>query len=153
VRLRTARRLPSSRSLLVSAVLLALAIPLVFPLYWMVSSSFKGTHETFAYPPVIVPEALRLDNFQQVFELQPFALQYANSLYIAVLNVAGTMILASLSGYAFARIRFPGRNLIFVLFLAALLMPLEVLIIPLYIIMRDLGWSRWWGRRPWWPRS
>jgi multiple sugar transport system permease protein len=87
-----------------------------------------------------MPEELRLDNFAQVFADQPFARQYFNSLYIAVLNVAGTLVISSLAGYAFARIRFPGRNLIFLLFLAALLMPIEVLIIPLYILMRDLGW-------------
>jgi multiple sugar transport system permease protein len=133
-------RLIQPRPLLLTAMLMALAIPLVFPLYWMISSSFKGTHETFAHPPVLIPEQLRLDNYEQVFALQPFALQYVNSLYIAGLNVIGTVFFASLAGYAFARIRFPGRNLIFVLFLSSLLMPIEVLIIPLYIIMRDLGW-------------
>lgn len=123
-----------------AALLLVMAIPLLFPLWWMISSAFKGTHEIFAYPPRLIPEALRLDNFEQVFIRQPFARQYLNSLYIAALNVAGTIAVSSLAGYAFARIRFPGRTMLFVLLVSALLMPLEVLIIPLYILMKELGW-------------
>ncbi len=127
-------------ALLLAAIMSVLAVPLLFPLWWMLSSTFKGTHEVFAYPPVIIPEALRLDNLRQVFTEQPFALQYWNSLYIAALNVVGTLLVASLAGYAFARIRFPGRSLLFVLLLSSLLMPIEVMIIPLYVLMRELGW-------------
>lgn len=127
-------------TLLLMLVLILLALPLVFPLWWMLSSSFKGNHEVFAYPPVMFPSSLRLDNLAQVFAEQPFARQYWNSLYIAFLNVAGTLVVSSLAGYAFARIRFRGRNVLFVLLLSSLLMPLEVMIIPLYVLMRDLGW-------------
>lgn len=121
-------------------VLLVMAIPLIFPLWWMVAAGLMGSHEVFAYPPRLFPEVLRFDNFEQVFVRQPFARQYFNSLYIAALNVAGTVVVSSLAGYGFARIRFPGRTFLFVLFVSALLMPLEVLIIPLYILMRELGW-------------
>lgn len=121
-------------------VLLIMAIPLIFPLWWMVAAGLMGSHEVFAYPPRLIPEVLRFDNFEQVFLRQPFARQYLNSLYIAALNVAGTVVVSSLAGYGFARIRFPGRTFLFVLFVSALLMPLEVLIIPLYILMRELGW-------------
>lgn len=123
-----------------AAVLVVLAIPLIFPLWWMVSAGFMGAHEVFAYPPRFAPETWRLDNFEQVFLRQPFGRQFANSIYIAALNVAGTILVSSLAGYAFARIAFPGRTVLFVLFLSALLMPLEVLIIPLYILMKELGW-------------
>lgn len=122
-------------------ILLALgAIPLLFPLWWMVASSFKATSEIFAYPPGLFPAGLRWENFAKVFELQPFARQFFNSLYIAILNVGGTLLFSSMAGYAFARIRFPGRDILFVLMLGALLVPLEVLIIPLYALMGELGW-------------
>ncbi|HUG04937.1 MAG TPA: carbohydrate ABC transporter permease [Candidatus Limnocylindria bacterium] len=106
----------------------------------MISAGFMGAHEVFAYPPRFAPETWRLDNIDEVFARQPFGRQFVNSVYIAALNVGGTIVVSSLAGYAFARIPFPGRTVVFVLFLSALLMPLEVLIIPLYILMKELGW-------------
>lgn len=127
-------------SALVTLGLFVLALPMLFPLYWMVSSSLKSEGEIFKFPPVMFPANLRFDNFEQVFTIQPFAIQYFNSVYIATLNVLGTLIVASLAGYAFARIPFRGRSWLFVLLLSALLMPIEVLIIPLYVLMAELGW-------------
>lgn len=123
-----------------TVILVVGAIPLLFPLWWLVTSSFKGLNEIFAYPPHLLPNGLKWDNFARIFELQPFARQFLNSLYIAALNVTGTLVFSSLAGYAFARIRFPGRNILFVLMLSALLVPIEVLIIPLYALMGELGW-------------
>jgi multiple sugar transport system permease protein len=125
---------------LLPTVLLVLAIPLLFPLWWLVTSSFKGLDEIFAYPPRLLPESFDLTNFARVFELQPFARQFFNSLYIAAVNVIGTLIFSSLAGYAFARVRFRGRDVLFVLMLSALLVPTEVLMVPLYALMGQLGW-------------
>jgi multiple sugar transport system permease protein len=138
-------RLPRPRrraisSFLLPVVLTLLAIPLLFPLWWLVTSSFKGVDEIFAYPPRLLPESFDLTNFGRVFELQPFARQALNSLYIAAVNVIGTLVFSSLAGYAFARVRFRGRDVLFVLMLSALLIPLEVLMIPLYALMGWLGW-------------
>jgi multiple sugar transport system permease protein len=121
-------------------VLLVLAVPLLFPLWWLVTTSFKEVDEVFAYPPSLLPESFDLTNFVRVFELQPFARQYVNSLYIAAVNVIGTLIFSSLAGYAFARIRFRGRDVLFVLMLSALLVPTEVLMVPLYALMGRLDW-------------
>jgi len=123
-----------------TVILIIGAIPLLFPLWWLVTSAFKGLNEIFQYPPHLFPDELKWENFAKVFELQPFARQFLNSLYIAALNVIGTLVFSSLAGYAFARMRFPGRNVLFVLMLSALLVPLEVLIIPLYALMGELGW-------------
>jgi multiple sugar transport system permease protein len=131
---------PLIRTALFATVLIVIAVPLVFPMWWMVSSSLKHANEIFAIPPSLLPAELRFENYLRVFEVAPFAQQYWNSVYIAVVNTVGTLVVASLAGYAFARIRFPGRNLIFVLLLTALLMPAEVTIIPLFILMRDLDW-------------
>ena len=119
--------------------LVGLAIPFVFPFLWMISSSFKTSTEVFSFPPTIIPETFRWANFVRVFEYQPFAQQYFNSLYIAVLVTAATMLTASLAGYAFARIRFAFRTVLFFLLLTALMMPIEVTIIPNFFFMRWLG--------------
>jgi multiple sugar transport system permease protein len=118
--------------------LIGLSVPFVFPFLWMVSSSFKTSTEIFEFPPTLVPDIWRWQNFVAVFQYQPFARQYFNSLYIAVTVTVLTVILASLAGYAFARIRFKGSTLIFFLLLSALMMPTEVTIIPNFFLMRTL---------------
>ncbi|MBW8723927.1 MAG: carbohydrate ABC transporter permease, partial [Inquilinus limosus] len=125
--------------LAVYGLMCVLAIPFVFPTWWMVTSSFKPVQEIFAFPPALLPRRLDLDAYHQVFALQPFALQYWNSLYIAAVVTFGTMAVASLAGYAFARIRFPGQNLVFMVVLLALLVPSEVTIVPLFRFFLGLG--------------
>ncbi|NMC28953.1 MAG: carbohydrate ABC transporter permease [Pelolinea sp.] len=121
--------------------LLLLAIPFIFPFWWMATSSFKTYKEIFAYPPALFPEEWHFENFITAFTYQPFAKQYFNSLYIALLVTVGVLIISSLSGYAFARIDFKGRNFFFILLLSSLMMPPEVTIIPNYLIMNKLGWT------------
>ncbi|WP_342239994.1 carbohydrate ABC transporter permease [Inquilinus sp. OTU3971] len=125
--------------LAIYGLMCVLAIPFVFPTWWMVTSSFKPVQEIFAFPPALLPRRLDLDAYAQVFALQPFALQYWNSLYIAAVVTVGTMAVASLAGYAFARIRFPGQNLVFMVVLLALLVPSEVTIVPLFRFFLGLG--------------
>jgi multiple sugar transport system permease protein len=121
-------------------LLVILAVPLVFPMWWMVASSLKSPTEIFAFPPDLIPWSLRFENYPAVFDVIPFAQQYWNSIYIGIVNTIGTIVVASLAGYAFARIHFRGATLIFVLLLTALLMPDEVTIIPLFILMKNLDW-------------
>ena len=121
------------------ALMLVLAVPFVFPTWWMVTSSFKPVSEIFAFPPKLVPTTWQFDAYRQVFELQPFARQYLNSMYIAVVVTIGTLAVASLSGYAFARIRFRGQNLLFLLVLTGLLIPSEVTIVPLFQMFFKAG--------------
>lgn len=121
-------------------LVIVLATPLVFPVWWMVTSSLKTTSEVFVFPPSLWPAEPQWSNYAKVFEHGPFLIQMWNSIYIAILNVAGVVLLASLAGYAFARIRFPGRSFLFILFLSALFLPLEVTIIPLFRIFSSVGW-------------
>ncbi len=116
-----------------------LAIPFVFPTWWMITSSFKPINEIFAFPPALWPANPTLDGYVRAFTEQPFAQQYLNSLYIAVVVTLGTMLVASLAGYAFARIAFPGQNLLFVVVLIGLLIPSEVTIVPLFQMFNSLG--------------
>lgn len=123
-----------------ATLMIVLAIIVAFPVIWMVSSSLKSTGEVLAYPPSLVPEEFQFSNYADVFRYNPFASQYRNSLYISAINVTVTVLICTFAGYAFARIKFFGRTFIFVFLLAALFMPTEVLLIPLYLQFRDFGW-------------
>lgn len=121
--------------------LLLLAVPFIFPFWWMATSSLKTYKEIFAYPPTLLPGSWHFENFITAFTYQPFARQYLNSLYISLVVTAGVLVISSLSGYAFARINFKGKNFLFMLLLSSLMMPPEVTIIPNYLIMNRLGWT------------
>ncbi|HEY0854814.1 MAG TPA: carbohydrate ABC transporter permease [Devosia sp.] len=120
-------------------LLCVLAIPFVFPTWWMVTSSVKPISDIFAFPPEIIPRAFDWSTYGEVFRLQPFAQQYWNSCYIAALVTIGTMVVSSFAGYAFARIKFPGANLIFMVVLLGLLIPSEVTIVPLFQMFLKWG--------------
>ncbi len=115
------------------------ALPLLLPLAWMVSTSVKPEFDVFGYPPSLVPTRLRIENYVDIFGQAPFARQYVSSLYIGVANVIATAVIASMAGYALARLRFPGRFLVLPLLLSALLLPNEILIVPQYALMSSLG--------------
>lgn len=121
------------------AVLLVLCVPFVFPTWWMVTSSLKPNAEIFAFPPRLWPADPSLKAWGEVFSLQPFAQQYWNSAYIAVVVTVGTLVVSSMAGYAFARIRFRGQNALFLVVLTGLLIPSEVTIVPLFRIFNSLG--------------
>lgn len=116
-----------------------LLIPFVFPTWWMITSSVKPISDIFAFPPDLWPRRFDFSTYSRVFELQPFARQYWNSAYIAAIVTAGTMIVSSMAGYAFARIKFPFSNAIFMVVLLGLLIPSEVTIVPLFQMF--LGWG------------
>jgi multiple sugar transport system permease protein len=120
-------------------VLLVLCVPFVFPTWWMVTSSLKPNAEIFAFPPRLWPDDPSLRAWGDVFTMQPFAQQYFNSAYIAVVVTIGTLVVASMAGYAFARIRFRGQNALFLVVLTGLLIPSEVTIVPLFRMFNALG--------------
>ncbi|MGI5242679.1 carbohydrate ABC transporter permease [Dactylosporangium sp. CA-139066] len=113
-------------------LLCVLAIPFVFPTWWMATSSVKPVSEVFKFPPSLIPTHVDFSAYRHVFEAQPFAQQYLNSMYIAIVCTIGTLAVSSLAGYAFARIRFRGQNVLFLVVLTGLLVPSEVTIVPLF---------------------
>lgn len=125
--------------LAIYGLLCVLSIPFVFPTWWMVTSSMKPISDIFAFPPSLIPTSYDFSSYADVFRLQPFARQYFNSAYIAAIVTAGTMLIASFSGYAFARIRFPGHNALFLVVLSGLLIPSEVTIVPLFRMFLKWG--------------
>ena len=124
--------------LLVLALAL-LALPFLYPTVWMISASLLPIHEVFASPPVLFPSQPRWENYVRVFEMQPFARQYWNSFYIAVLVTMGTLVVSSMAGYAFARVRFRFSGVVFVLVLTGLMVPAEVTIIPIFRMVQAAG--------------
>ena len=123
----------------VFALLCVLAVPFVFPTWWMVTASVKPMSEILRIPPTLWPSSPTTEAYGQVFDLQPFAQQYWNSMYIAVLVTVGTIAVSSMAGYAFARIRFPGANVLFGVVLIGLLVPAEVTIVPLFRLVNWAG--------------
>ncbi|GAB6937962.1 carbohydrate ABC transporter permease [Isoptericola variabilis] len=121
------------------AVLLVLSLPFVFPTWWMATSSLKPMSEILRSVPTLWPQDPTFEAYGRVFALQPFAEQYWNSLYIAALVTGGTMLVSAMAGYAFARIRFPGANALFLLVLVGLLVPSEVTIVPLFRLVNSAG--------------
>lgn len=121
-------------------LLVLVAVPFVFPVYWMFASGLKRYGDVFANPPALWPADPQWQNYVTPFVTTPFLRNFANSLYIATLVTIGVLIVASLAGYAFARIRFRGRNALFILLLTALLIPAEVTILPLFRMLDAFGW-------------
>ncbi|WP_240665883.1 carbohydrate ABC transporter permease [Agromyces sp. LHK192] len=136
------RRRPAGspwRRVLFFGALSVLAVPFVFPTWWMITSSLKPINEIFAFPPELWPSNPTLDGYVEAFTAQPFAQQYFNSMYIAILVTAGTMLCSAMAGYAFARIRFRGQGVLFLVVLTGLLIPSEVTIVPLFQMFNAWG--------------
>lgn len=136
---RAARTWEIAGKIALYVALAIVAIPFVMPTWWMITSSFKPVSEILAYPPTLWPSAPTLQAYGDAFALQPFAQQYFNSLYIAAFVTVGTIVISSLAGYAFARIRFPGNNVVFMVVLVGLLIPAEVTIVPLFQMFNAWG--------------
>ncbi|MBL8598946.1 MAG: carbohydrate ABC transporter permease [Devosia sp.] len=120
-------------------ILTVSAIPFVLPMIWMIASSLKPESEMFAFPPSFLGSSVRWQNYVEVFTNFPYFHQYFNSTYVAALTVIGTAIVSTMSGFAFARIKFPFRNTLLVLMLTGLFLPIETEIVPLFQIMNLLG--------------
>jgi len=110
------------------------------PFVWMMLTSLKDNTQVFRIPPTWIPNPVLWSNFPQSLQVLPFGEGYINSAYIATIVVVMVLLTSSMAGYSFARIRFPGRNVLFILFLATLMVPFQLTIIPLFIIMRNIGW-------------
>ena len=120
-------------------VLLPIALVMVVPLLWMVVTSLETLNETRHFPPILVPASPQWGNYTQVLHQAPFAQWFANTLIVTVISVIGNLIFCSLAGYAFARIKFFGREVVFILVLATLMIPFQIIMIPTFLIVRRLG--------------
>lgn len=110
------------------------------PFVWMLSTSLKDPIETLTVTPTLIPKAWRWQNYADVFQQVPFARFYLNTFVITLCRVAGQVFFASLAAFAFARLRFPGRNILFFFILAVMMVPGQVTLVPNYLLMKYLGW-------------
>ena len=124
---------------LLTHVLLSIGAPImVVPFVWMVSTSFKQLSQVFVYPPEWIPNPWIWTNYPAAFTVVPFLRWFFNSFRIASLVTIGQLITCSLAGYTFARMRFPGRDTIFLLYLGTMMIPAHVTIIPIFVMMNHL---------------
>lgn len=114
------------------------AVIMMAPLVWMVLASSKTLPEILKVPPTLLPEAIRLDNYRTVLADTQFVRYFLNSVLVASITIVSVLITSSMAGYAFAKFEFPGRNVIFALVLATLMIPFQVRVIPLYVLAHDL---------------
>ena len=112
----------------------------LFPFFWMVTNALRANSEVLAIPPLLLPRNVEWGNFVQVWLYLPFGRFFANSVLVAGAVTLITLVVSSLSAYAFSRLRFPFRGSLFVVYLATLMVPQAVLVIPLFLMMSRLGW-------------
>jgi len=110
------------------------------PVFWMLTTAFKSPSEALQYPPTIFPHPIVWTNFGDVINQVPWLTYMRNSMTVSVLVMLGTVLSASLAAYALARLRAPGRNLVFLMTLATLMLPTQVTLIPLFLIFRQVSW-------------
>lgn len=111
-----------------------------FPFIYMIASSLKTSSEVIQVPPVLLPRTLQIGNYLEVLKIVPLQTQLVNTIIVTGCVVVGWVFTSVLSGYAFARLQFPGRDLLFGLYLATLMVPFAVIIVPMYRIMVTFGW-------------
>lgn len=121
-------------------VLVSGALIIFLPFAWTVSTSLKTEAQTLAYPPTWIPNPVRWENYPEALSYRPFGRYYLNTFIIAGLSVFGQVLSSALVAYGFARFRFPGRNALFMVVLSTLMIPFHILIIPRFILFKQLGW-------------
>jgi multiple sugar transport system permease protein len=122
------------------------SILFVFPLYWMVTGSFKSQTEIWAIPPVWFTLHYKLDNYIHIFQTRPTLLWLFNSIFTSAATVLLVILFSTMAGYAYAKKKFPGAKLLFIVVIATMMMPHQVTLVPLYLLCRDLGIiNSYWG--------
>ena len=120
-------------------VLVAFAIITLFPFYWMIASSFKDSFEVIQTPPTMFPNKILWQNYSTAFSMAPFGRYFINTILVTVLSIISTVIIAILSAFAFSHLEFKGRDLLFSIFLASMMIPGEVLIVTNFKTISQLG--------------
>jgi multiple sugar transport system permease protein len=121
-------------------ILIVGAFLMVFPFFWMIDASFMTSSEIQSRPPVWFPADPQVENFPALMDAMPFGRLYLNSLIVTTFTVLGVLITSSLAGFAFAKYEFPGRDILFYIILATMMIPFFVTLIPVFYIVRQLGW-------------
>jgi ABC-type glycerol-3-phosphate transport system permease component len=130
----------SSGRILAYLVLTVGGLLMLTPFFWLVSSSLKAPHQIYVFPPQWIPDPVQWNNYVEVFQVVPVLQYAANTLTITILATTGVVLSSSLAAYSFARLRFPGRDVVFAAILATIMLPFVVTMIPVYMMFTQLGW-------------
>jgi multiple sugar transport system permease protein len=122
----------------INVVLVLLALVMLAPFWWVMVTSFLSYEDAFSLPPKWWTSSITFENYREVFKLVPFGRMVFNSLKISTIITVGAVTTSTLAAYAFARLRFPGSNIIFIIFLAALMVPGQVTVIPIFVMLRKM---------------
>ena len=127
-------------------VLILFTAVYLVPILWMILSSFKADSELFAYPPKLLPSQFSLENYTDAWNRGDFGLYFKNTTIVAVTATVLTVVINTMAGYAFAKYKFKGSTAIFMMFLATMMLPLEVLMIPIFQVVRTFHlYNNFWG--------
>jgi alpha-1,4-digalacturonate transport system permease protein len=133
-------------NLFVWLLLVVAALIVVFPLYWMFATAVRPKKEIFGGGFDLVPSTLVWSNFSDAWNKLPWDQFYINSIAIAAIAVPVTVFINLLAGYTFAKYKFPGRDILFLLMISTLMIPIQVIMVPEFLIVAKLGWvNTWWG--------
>lgn len=131
---------------LVYAGLLALALSMLVPFIWMVATSLMDEREVYSFPPKFIPEQILWSNYKQALTLLPFGRFFLNTVIVSFFSVLGQLITCAMAAYAFARLQFKWRDKIFALYLATMMIPAIVTLIPTFLVINAFGWmNTYWG--------
>jgi multiple sugar transport system permease protein len=127
-------------------ILIAPAVFMLLPFLWMISTALMDDLEVYQYPPTFVPSEPQWSNFGEALGMQPFGRFFLNTLIVAACSVAGQLLFCSMAAYAFARLRFAWRDRLFALYLATMMIPAIVTIIPAFLLINMFGWmNTYWA--------
>ena len=125
---------------IITLLMLLLIVIALYPMFWMITTSFKTLEESLRWPPAMFPEVFIFNNFIQIFEMESFHIYFTNTVIYAVIGTFLSVLIASMGGYAFAKLHFKGKRPLFIIVLSTLMIPAQVTLIPIFIICVWLGW-------------
>jgi multiple sugar transport system permease protein len=125
---------------IVFVILCLFSLLMIFPLLWMLSTALKPDYKIFIFPPELIPQEMMWSNFKTIFEMYPIGQYTLNTVYLTFMNIVGKLISCTLVAYGFAKFNGPGKNILFVVLLATMMIPWAVTMVPLFIIYKMIGW-------------
>jgi len=130
----------SARTMLTYLLLVCVSVVLILPFLWIISTSLKGSESIFAIPPQWIPQKIHWENYAKVFVQMPFFTYMKNSTFISIMAIIGTLLSSSLVAYAFACLKWPGRDGLFIFVLGTMMLPMQVTMIPVFVLFKQFGW-------------
>lgn len=133
-------RLSKAKSITAHLILMLGAIIFMIPFFWMIVTSLKTTSEALLVPPTLIPKSWEFSNYLKVWQESDFAQYYLNTFIVMAVRTGGQFFLCSMAAFAISTMRFPGKNIIFVIMLSVMMFPPQIVMIPVYALMNKINW-------------